>query len=423
MSVADAERSAPGMGWASYIKALGLTTVDSFNVAQPEFFKRLNTEIASRSVDAWKAYLRFRTIDAAAPHLSSQFVNTKFAFTAKLTGARELEPRWRRCLAQSDRLLTDALGAEYVKVAFTPEAKTAMNEMIDNLMKVYARRLRALPWMGEATRAEALKKLGAFKRKIGYPDKWRSYDGLVIERTGWFENIARATALANRWDLATVGKPVDPNQWLMTPPTVNAYYSAANNEIVFPAGRLQPPFFHPAFDLGANYGGIGATIGHEASHGFDDQGRKYDAVGNLRDWWSADDAARFGDLTAQMDRQYSAYTVLDGLHLNGKQTMGENIADNAGVSIAFEALQLALAGKPRPLIDGFTPEQRFFLGWAQARRQTWRDQAMRLTIQTGVHSPGEFRVNGPLSNLAEFAAAFGCKAGDPMVRGAPVRIW
>lgn len=422
-AVADAERATPGMGWAKFIAALGLTKVDSFNVAQPAFFKRLDAELTSRSVEDWKAYLRFRAIDAAAPMLSSAFVNTRFAFNAKLTGARVLEPRWRRCLASADRLLTDALGAEYVKVAFTPEAKTAMNTMVDNLMIVYERRLRALPWMGEATRAEALKKLGTFKRKIGHPPVWRSYDGLAIERTGWYENQAKAIALANKWDLDKVGKPVNPNEWSMTPPTVNAYYSAANNEIGFPAGRVQPPFFHPSFDLGANYGGIGATIGHEVSHGFDDQGRKYDAVGNLRDWWSAEDAARFGELAAKMDEQYSAYTVLDGLHLNGKQTMGENIADNAGVSIAYEALQLALQGKPRTLIDGFTQEQRFFIGWAQARRQTWRDQALRLTIQTGVHSPGEFRVNGPLSNLPEFAAAFGCKAGDPMVRSNPVRIW
>ena len=211
----------------------------------------------------------------------------------------------------------------------------------------------------------------------------------------------------------------------MSPPTVNAYYSPPNNEIAFPAGRLQPPFFHPTFDLAANYGGIGATIGHEVSHGFDDQGRKYDAEGNLRDWWTSDDATRFGELASRIERQYSAYTVLDSLHLNGKQTLGENIADIAGVSIAYEALQLALKGKPRTLIDGFTPEQRFFLGWAQARRQAWRDQALRLTVQTGVHSPGEFRVNGPLSNMPEFAAAFGCKPGDPMVRDAAERasIW
>ena len=425
MSVAAIDSIAPALAWRRSLTALDLARVDSFNVAQPEFFRRLSREIATRSVDDWKAYLRVHRANAAASRLSSAFVNAEFAFNAKLTGARELEPRWRRCLAVSDRLLSDALGKEYVKVAFTPEAKTTMDAMVDNLMIVYERRLKTLPWMSEATRAQALAKLGTFKRKIGYPERWKSYDGLIVDPAEWFTNHQRAATFAVRRSRAKVGKPVDRGEWTMTPPTVNAYYSAANNEIGFPAGRMQPPFFHPSFDLGANYGGIGATIGHEVSHGFDDQGRKYDAVGNLRDWWSPDDAARFGDLAARMDAQYSAYTVLDGLHLNGKQTMGENIADNAGVSIAYEALQLALAGKPRTLIDGFTPEQRFFLGWAQARRQTWRDQALRLTIATGVHSPGEFRVNGPLSNMPEFAAAFGCKPGDAMVRDATsrVRIW
>jgi len=300
-----------------------------------------------------------------------------------------------------------------------------MDSMVDNILAVYRRRLQALPWMGEATREQALRKLSTFGRKLGYPDVWRDYAALDVQPAGWHENLGRAVAFVSRRNLNKAGKPVDRTEWLMTPPTVNAYYSAANNEIAFPAGRLQPPFFHPSFDLAANYGGIGATIGHEISHGFDDQGRKYDAQGNLRDWWTADDATRFGELAARIERQYSAYTVLDGLALNGKQTLGENIADLGGVSIAYEALQLALQGKPREIIDGFTPEQRFFLGWAQARRQTWRDQALRLQVQTGVHSPGEFRVNGPLSNMPEFAAAWGCKDGDRMVRNAAEQagIW
>jgi putative endopeptidase len=275
----------------------------------------------------------------------------------------------------------------------------------------------------EATRQQTLRKLGTFGRKVGYPETWRDYSALDVQAGGWYENLSRAVAFDSRRTLAKVGKPTDRGEWNMTPPTVNAYYSAQNNEIGFPAGRLQPPLFHPSYDPGANYGGIAATIGHEVSHWFDDQGRKYDAEGNLRDWWTADDATRFGELAGQLERQYSGYTVLDGLNLNGKQTLGENIADNAGVSIAYEALQIALQGKPRQLIDGFTLEQRFFLGWAQARRQTWRDQALRLTIQTGVHSPGEFRVNGPLSNMPEFAAAFRCKAGDAMVRAQPIKIW
>lgn len=426
MSVADADRAAPGVGWKRYLDALSLTGVDSFNVAHPRFFAAMAHELETRPVEEWKAYLRAHLVADAAPMLSSAFVNQNFAFGSRLTGARELLPRWRRCLAASDRFLSDVLGREYVKVAYTPEAKAAMDAMIDNLMTVYRRRLQALPWMGDATRQEALRKLGTFGRKIGYPSAWRDYGAFDVQPTGWFENVRRGIAFENRWYLAKVGKPVDRNEWLMTPPTVNAYYSAANNEIAFPAGRLQPPFFHPSFDVAANYGGIGATIGHEVSHGFDDQGRKYDAEGNLRDWWTADDAKRFGELAARIERQYSAYAVLDSsLHLNGKQTLGENIADVGGVAIAYEALQLALEGRPRTLIDGFTPEQRFFLGWAQARRQSWRDQALRLQVQTGVHSPGEFRVNGPLANMPEFAAAFGCKRGDAMVRDPADRnaIW
>jgi putative endopeptidase len=423
MSVAAADQLTPGFSWASYHRALGITAVDSFNVAHPEFFRALASEMETRPLAHWKAYLRYHVANGTAPWLSRAFVNQNFAFSARITGARELQPRWRRCLGVTDGLLTDALGREYVRVAYTPEAKAAMGEMIDNLMVVYRRRLQALPWMGEETRQQALRKLGTFGRKIGYPDTWRSYAELDVQPSGWFGNLRRAVVFRNQNDLRKVGKPVDRGEWRMTPPTVNAYYSAQNNEIGFPAGRLQPPFFHPSYDLGANYGGIGATIGHEVSHGFDDQGRKFDADGNLRDWWTADDATRFGELAGQIERQYTAYTVLDGLPLNGKQTLGENIADNAGVSIAYEALQLALQGKPRTTVDGFTPEQRFFLGWAQARRTNFRDAALRLQVQTGVHSPGEFRVNGPLSNMPEFAAAFGCKKGEAMVRDQPAKIW
>ena len=422
MSVAEANALTPGWSWTTYLRTIGVAT-DSFNVAQPEFFKAMAKLLAERPVEDWKAYLRFRTVSGMAGLLSSKFVNQSFAYSSKLTGAREQQPRWRVCLSSADNQLTDLLGKEYVKVAFTPEAKTTMDAMISNLMAVYKTRLESLPWMGEATRKEALKKLGTFGHKLGYPATWKTYAAVDIKPTGWFENVRGASLYARNEGLKTVGKPVDRSEWGMSPPTVNAYYSAANNEIVFPAGRMQPPFFHPSYDLGANYGGIGATIGHETSHGFDDQGRKFDADGNLRDWWTTDDATRFGQLAADLDKQYSDYTVLDGLHLNGKLTMGENIGDNAGVAIAYDALQLALKGQPRVLVDGFTPEQRFFLGWAQARRTMWRDQALRLAVQTDPHSPGEFRVNGPLSNMPEFAAAFGCTKGDKMVRANPIRIF
>jgi putative endopeptidase len=300
-----------------------------------------------------------------------------------------------------------------------------MDEMVSNLLAVYRSRIQTLPWMGEETRRQALAKLGTFNRKIGYPEKWRDYTAFQVEPGPFYANVRRGIVFQNQRDRAKVGKPVDRTEWFMTVPTVNAYYSPTNNEIAFPAGRLQPPFFHPSYDLAANYGGIGATIGHEVSHGFDDQGRKYDAAGNLRDWWTADDAARFGELAAVVEKQYGDYTVLDSLHLNGKQTQGENLADVAGVSIAYEALQRALQEKPRERIDGFTPEQRFFLAYAQARRQNSRDEALRLQVQTDVHSPGEFRVNGPLSNMPEFQKAWGCRAGDPMVRpeGERAKVW
>ena len=421
MSVADADAATPGFSWSGFLRGVGVA-VDSLNVAQPEFFKAAAQELASRPLEDWRAYLRYRTITRAANWLSSPFVNQSFRFTQALTGAREQQPRWKRCLRLTDAVLGDALGAEYVRVAFTPEAKAEMQRMVGNLRAVFADRIRASHWMSPATQQQALQKLQAFGTKIGYPDQWLDYGTLEIGTESHVANLQAVNAFYGRRDLAKIGKPVDRTEWFMTVPTVNAYYSPTLNEIVFPAGRMQPPFFHVSYDLAANYGGIGGTIGHEMTHGFDDQGRQYDAQGNLRDWWTAEDARGFEQRAAAVDRQYSAYTVLDSLHLNGKLTMGENIADIGGLSIAFQAMQRELAGKPRTLIDGFTPEQRFFLAYAQARRATFRDQQLRLMVQTDPHSPNEFRVNGPLSNMPEFAAAFGCKAGDPMVRPDAERV-
>lgn len=425
MPVAAVQALTPGFSWSGYLRTLGVEGVDSLNVSQPAFFRGLGRALAERPLEDWKTYLRFHVAARAAPWLSSAFARQDFAYASTLSGAREMQPRWRRCLNQADNLLGEALGREYAAVSFTPEAKARMDEMIDNLFAAYRERIAAVPWMGEETRRQALAKLATFERKIGYPERWRDYSGFQVERGSYYANLRRGQAFEARRQLAQIGRPVDREEWFMTVPTVNAYYSPNANEIVFPAGRLQPPFFHPSYDIAANYGGIGATIGHEVSHGFDDQGRKFDAQGNLRDWWTADDAARFGELAGRVERQYAAYTVLDSLHLNARQTMGENIADVAGVAIAFQAMQRALEGKPRELVDGYTPEQRFFLAYAQARRQIWRDPALRIQVQTGVHSPGEFRVNGPLANMPEFAAAWGCKAGDPMVRpeGERVRIW
>jgi putative endopeptidase len=297
--------------------------------------------------------------------------------------------------------------------------------MIDNLRAVMRERITKADWMSDATRQQALTKLASFNRKIGYPDVWRDYSDLEVVEGPWGTNYLNSRAFSVRRDIAKVGKPVDRNEWFMTPPTVNAYYSPQLNEVAFPAGRLQPPFFHPSYDEGANYGGIGGTIGHERSHGFDDEGRQFDAKGNLTDWWTAEDAKNYTERAKVVEDQYNAYTVLDSLHVNGKLTLGENLADVVGVSFGYDALERALQGKPKTLIDGFTPEQRFFLAYAQARRQNSRDEALRLQIATDPHSPGQFRVNGPLSNMPEFAKAFGCKEGDPMVRSQDLRarIW
>jgi putative endopeptidase len=295
--------------------------------------------------------------------------------------------------------------------------------MIENLRAAMRERIVRADWMTEPTRQQALTKLTSLNKKIGYPDVWEDYAQLNVVKGPWATNYLNARSYAVRRDLDKLGKPVDRNEWFMTPPTVNAYFDPAKNEIAFPAGRLQPPFFHASYDPGANYGGVGGTIGHEMSHAFDDQGRQYDAKGNLIDWWTPDDAKNYTERAKVVEDQYSAYTVLDSLHVNGKLTLGENLADVVGVSVGYDALEKALAGKPRTLIDGFTPEQRFFLAYAQARRTNMRDEAARLQIQTDPHSPGQFRVNGPLSNMPEFARAFGCKEGDPMVRSTRARIW
>ena len=424
-SVAQLNEMMPAFDWNAFMSAVGVHGVSTIDVGQPDYFKAVNEALTKLPLDDWKAYLSWRLASRASPYLSSAFVNEDFAFSSQLTGARQMQPRWRRCLTTADNVLGDALGKEYVKVAFTPEAKKKALEMIDNLRAVMGERITKADWMSDATRQQALTKLASFNRKIGYPDVWRDYSDLKVVEGPWGTNYLNSRAFSVRRDIAKVGKPVDRNEWFMTPPTVNAYYSPQLNEVAFPAGRLQPPFFHPSYDEGANYGGIGGTIGHEMSHGFDDEGRQFDAKGNLTDWWSAEDAKNYTERAKVVEDQYNAYTVLDSLHVNGKLTLGENLADVVGVSVGYDALERALQGKPRTLIDGFTPEQRFFLAYAQARRQNSRDEALRLQIATDPHSPGQFRVNGPLSNMPEFAKAFGCKDGDPMVRSQDMRarIW
>jgi putative endopeptidase len=425
MSLVQAEALTPAFPWNSFLSTMGLGRLSSLNVAHPDFFRAVNKAIVEVPVADWQAYLRWKLVDGMSSTLSSQFVNEDFAFRSTLTGAKEMLPRWRRCLNATDRVLGEALGREYVKVAFTPAAKAKALEIADNLRAVMKERIERAQWMSPETRKQALVKLASFNRKIGYPDTWRDYSHLRVENAPFATNVLNARQFGSTRNIAKIGKAVDRGEWFMTPPTVNAYYSPQLNEVVFPAGRLQSPFFHPTYDEGANYGGIGGTIGHEMSHGFDDQGRQFDAQGNLRDWWTAEDARRYTERATVVEKQYDAYTVLDTVHVNGKLTLGENLADVVGVSVAFDALERALANKPRTPIDGFTPEQRFFLAYAQARRANVRPEQALLAIRNDPHSPGEYRVNGPLSNMPQFAAAFGCKPGDPMVRPDNMRadIW
>ena len=425
MTIAQANATTPGFDWQRYLAALGLSQVTSVNPGVPAFFTALGVELTQRPLEDWKAYLRWNVISRSASQLSTPFVDESFRLASMLTGTRTQQPRWRRCLVMTDQLLGDALGREYVKTEFTPVAKSKMLEVVQSLRAVLRDRIQRADWMSDKTRAEALKKLDSFGQKVGYPDSWRAYAGLDLRPSPYATNVQRAREYAARQDFAKIGRSVDREQWLMTPPTVNAYYSSALNEIVFPAGRLQPPFFSVSYDDAANYGGIGATIGHEMSHGFDDSGRQYDATGNLRDWWTPEDAQRYGERASVVERQYGAYVAIDTLRLNGKLTLGENLADVVGVSIAYEAMERALRGKAHAAIDGFTPEQRFFLAYAQARLSVLRPESARLMLQTDPHSPGRFRVNGPLSNMPEFAQAFGCKEGDAMVRPATARarIW
>jgi putative endopeptidase len=426
MTAAELAQLAPGFNWPRFFAGEGRADISTINVQNPVFVKAADSLLASVPLSDWKAYLRWKIVDAAAPSLSSAFVNEDFRFGSTFTGAKEQLPRERRCTRATDAGLRDALGQAYVAQYFTPTAKQRALDMVRNLESVFHDRLQALGWMSDTTRVQATAKLAAFTNKIGYPDKWRDYSTLTIKPGSFLDNQMAVREYERRRELARIGQPVDRTEWGMTPPTVNAYYNPLMNEIVFPAGIMQPPFFDPNADDAVNYGGMGAVIGHEMTHGFDDQGSQFDPQGNLRNWWSASDLEKFKRGTGLVASQFDSYTVLDSVHVNGKLTLGENLADLGGLSVSYAAMEKALAEKGRPpLIDGFTPEQRFFLAWAQIWRQNITPEAARVRINTDPHSPGEWRVNGPLSNMPQFAAAFGCKAGDPMVRPDSVRpeIW
>jgi putative endopeptidase len=426
MSVADLQKLTPSFDWATYIAARHAPKFDSINVSQVTFITGFDSILAATPLPAWQAYLRWRVVDDASSTLSSAFVQEDFRFNRVLSGATEMQPRWKRCLAATDGSLGDMLGQAYVHEHFSPEAKQRALRLVHNLEAALNDRLAVLEWMSEPTRQAAKVKLAAFAERIGYPDTWRDYKGVQLTRGSYYANRQSAREHEIARLMSKIGKPTERGEWFMTTPTVNAFYSPQLNSINFPAGILQPPFYDPSWDDAVNYGAIGAVIGHEMTHGFDDQGRQFDPKGNLRDWWVADDASHYKERSTKVSDQFDGYTVLDSLHVNGKLTLGENIADLGGLALAYAALQKELAGKPAPgKIDGFTPEQRFFLAYARIWRRLDRPEALRTQVQTNPHSPGHWRVDGPLSNLEEFAKAFDCKEGDPMVRAQDqrARIW
>lgn len=416
MPMTAVKDTAPAFDWMGYFQTVAHSKAD-VNVATPDFFKVMNTELTATSIDDWKTYLRWNIINRAASGLSSKFVDEDFHFKGTiLQGSKENLPRWKRCVSATDGALGEALGAVYVQKAFPPAAKERALTMVRNLEAALKSDISTLSWMSDATRKQAIVKLDAFLNKIGYPDKWRDYSALTIDRGSYQTNRFRVSKFNEDRDWAKVGKPVDRMEWGMTPPTVNAYYNPQNNEIVFPAGILQPPYFDPSADDALNYGGMGSVIGHEMTHGFDDQGAKYDPAGNLANWWSDADLKAFKERASCIVNQFNSFEVDKGLNENGSLVQGESIADLGGLVVAYAAFQKAMEGKPRVNIDGFTPEQRFFLGYARGWATNIRPELARLIVLQDPHPLSKFRVNGPLSNMPQFAAAFQCKAGDPMVR-------
>lgn len=426
-STAKLQEDAPHFAWNRYFSNLGLTGVNEVNVGQPMFLSTLDSLLRAVAVGDWKSYLRWNLLANTAPALNSPFVKESFRFNSTvLQGVKEMRPRWKRCLRFTDDAVGEILGQAYVKKNFTPEAKARALEMVRNIRAELHSRLGQLTWMSNETKTKAYTKLDSIINKIGYPDSWRDYTKLEARRGPFVSNLLLANAFETRRQLDKIGKPTNRMEWVMTPPTVNAYYNPPTNEITFPAGIMQPPFFNPNADDAVNYGGMGGAIGHEITHGFDDQGRQFDAQGNLSGWWTEADTKEFNRRAEVVRKQFDSYVAIDSLHVNGKLTLGENIADLGGLLIAYGAYRRSLEGKPEPkAIDGFTGDQRFFLAWAQIWRAKSRPEYIRLLVNVDPHAPPEFRTIGPLSNIPAFAQAFGCKAGDPMVRpdSARAQIW
>ena len=426
--VADLSALTPSFDWTAFFAASRAPAFTRVNVTQPEFFKAMNALIDAEPLPAIQNYLRFQTVDGVAPRLSTPFDEAHFAFHGKvLSGQVEEEARWKRCTASTDAALGEAVGQDWVKQNFPPEAKQSMETLVGNLKDSLHEDIAGLPWMSDATKKEAETKLSQFRQKIGYPDKWRDYSGIEVAKGDWFGDAHRAAVFNNTFYIDHIGQPVDEKEWGMTPPTVNAYYNGSMNDINFPAGILQPPFYQLGIDPAVNYGGIGSVIGHEMTHGFDDEGSRFDGLGNKRNWFTPEDRAKFDQKTDCEVKEYGGFEPIAGQKLNGKLTLGENTADNGGIRIAYQALQKVLAAEPEAArgkkIDGYTQDQRFFIAFAQIWCENTAPDYQRMAIKVDPHSPGEFRTNGVVENFDQFGRAFGCHAGQPMMPVNACHVW
>lgn len=424
-AVSDLKNLTPDWDWNVIFSNLKVSNVDSVVINNPEFFKAADALFVSVPEDIWKSYLQWNVLKSAAPYLTNKFVERNFEFEKVLTGQKEIKPRWQRASRLTDGMLGELIGQLYVKKYFDQNSKDRMLKLVKNVQETFAKRIQRLDWMSDSTKIQALKKLEAIVNKIGFPDKWKTYDGVVIKKDELFNNLRTISQYRYNEMVDKLGKPVDKTEWGMTPPTINAYYNPVNNEIAFPAGILQAPFFDFKADDAMNYGGIAAVIGHELTHGFDDQGRKFAANGNLHNWWTDQDASRFDTLAQKVVKQYNSFVVNDSLHLNGKLTLGENLADLGGLAIAYEAFKNTPEGKSDKKIDGFTPDQRFFLSWAQVWRGNILPESAAQLVLIDPHSPGMYRVNGVVANMDAWYQAFDVKPGDKMYKpeSERIKIW
>ncbi len=424
MTRAQVQALTPAFDWTAYLKNAGLAAVNDFNVTEPEFYRELNRQLVQAPLDDIKAYLTWHVLHANAPYLSSNFVNEDFQFYAHtLRGAEQIRPRWKRCVSLVDRDLGEALGQEFVSRTFSSEMKQRTREMTRQIEQAMEQRINELDWMAPETKKQALTKLYTIVNKVGYPEKWRDYSAVEIRRGDFLGNVARAITFESKRQLAKIGKPLDRTEWQMTPPTVNAYYDPQMNDINFPAGVLQPPLYDVKLDDAPNYGNTGSTIGHELTHGFDDEGRKFDAKGNLRDWWTEKDSKEFERRTDCIANQYAQYTIVDDIKINSRLTLGEDVADLGGTILAYLAWKQATANQQLENREGLTPDQRFFIGFAQWVCNNERPENLRVRALTDPHSPGRYRINGVVVNMPEFEKAFSCKAGQPLVKQDRCRVW